>query len=79
MALRAAGVVVGGAEGEALLREPVITLDAAGATLAAPARVVDLGSPLPRVNRRAEARELLREGLDVAHRAGRWRSPTRPR
>ena len=70
VALRAAGVVVGGAEGEALLREAAMTLDAAGATLESARAVVDLGALLRRSNRRADARELLREGLDVAHRAG---------
>ena len=70
VALRAAGVVVGGAEGEALLREAAMTLDAAGAALESARAVVDLGALLRRSNRRADARELLREGLDIAHRAG---------
>ena len=47
-----------------------MTLDAAGATLESARAVVDLGALLRRSNRRADARELLREGLDVAHRAG---------
>jgi DNA-binding CsgD family transcriptional regulator len=70
VALRAAGVVVGGPEGEELLREAVVTLDGAGAALESTRALVDLGALLRRVNRRADARELLREGLDIAHHAG---------
>jgi DNA-binding CsgD family transcriptional regulator len=69
-ALRAAGVVIGGAEGEQLLREAVATLDGAGAALESARAIVDLGALLRRTNRRAEARELLRGGLDIAHHAG---------
>jgi DNA-binding CsgD family transcriptional regulator len=70
VALRAAGVVVGGPEGEELLREAAITLDAAGAALESARAIVDLGALLRRANRRADARELLREGLAIAHRGG---------
>jgi DNA-binding CsgD family transcriptional regulator len=69
-ALRAAGVVIGGPEGEELLREAVATLDGAGAALESARAIVDLGALLRRTNRRADARDLLREGLDVAHHAG---------
>ena len=69
-ALRTAGVVTGGPEGEELLREAVATLEGAGVALESARALVDLGSLLRRSNRRAEARELLREGLDIAHRAG---------
>jgi DNA-binding CsgD family transcriptional regulator len=68
--LRTAGVVTGGPEGEALLREAAATADGAGVALESARALVDLGSMLRRSNRRAQARELLREGLDVAHRAG---------
>jgi DNA-binding CsgD family transcriptional regulator len=68
VALRAAGVV--GSEGEELLREAAITLDAAGAALESARAIIDLGALLRRANRRADARELLREGLDIAHRGG---------
>jgi DNA-binding NarL/FixJ family response regulator len=61
---------VGGDEGEELLREAAITLEAAGAALESARAVVDLGALLRRANRRADARELLREGLDLAHRGG---------
>jgi DNA-binding CsgD family transcriptional regulator len=70
VALRAAGVVIGGPEGEELLREAVATLDGAGAGLESARALVDLGALLRRANRRADARELLREGLDIAHHAG---------
>jgi ATP/maltotriose-dependent transcriptional regulator MalT len=68
--LRAAGVVTAGSEGEELLREAVATLQDAGVALESARALVDLGSLLRRCNRRAEARALLREGLDIAHRAG---------
>jgi DNA-binding CsgD family transcriptional regulator len=69
-ALRAAGVVMGGAEGEELLREGVDVLDGAGAAVESARAIVDLGALLRRANRRAEARDLLRDGLDIAHHAG---------
>ena len=69
-ALRIAGVVTGGRDGEELLREAVDTLQDARVALESARALVDLGSLLRRSNRRAEARELLREGLDIAHRAG---------
>jgi DNA-binding CsgD family transcriptional regulator len=68
--LRTAGVVVGGAEGESLLRESVAALDRAGVGLERARALVDLGALLRRANRRREARDLLREGLDIAHHAG---------
>jgi DNA-binding CsgD family transcriptional regulator len=70
VALRAAGVVAGGAEGEDLLREGATALESAGATLESARALVDLGALLRRANRRVDARDPLREGLDVAHRAG---------
>jgi DNA-binding CsgD family transcriptional regulator/tetratricopeptide (TPR) repeat protein len=70
VALRAAGIAHGGRGGEALLREALTTLERADATLERARALVDLGALLRRGNRRKEARELLREGLDVAHRAG---------
>jgi DNA-binding CsgD family transcriptional regulator len=68
--LRVAGVVTGGREGEELLREAVATLEGAAVALESARALVDLGSLLRRSNRRSEARALLREGLDIAHRAG---------
>ena len=70
VAARAAGVVVGGERGELLLREAVDAFERAGAKLEGARAVADLGAMLRRRNRRSEARELLRNALDVAHRAG---------
>jgi DNA-binding CsgD family transcriptional regulator len=70
VALRNAGAVIGGREGEELLREAVATLERAGVGLERARALVELGAHLRRANRRREARELLREGLDIAHRAG---------
>ena len=66
--LRSAGIVIGGDEGEELLREAVATL--AGSDLERARALVELGAHLRRANRRREARDLLREALDVAHHAG---------
>jgi DNA-binding CsgD family transcriptional regulator len=68
--LRSAGVVIGGSEGEALLREAVATSERAGVGLDRARALVELGALLRRDNRRREARDLLRDGLDLAHRAG---------
>jgi DNA-binding CsgD family transcriptional regulator len=70
VALRAAGVVRGGRAGEALIREALDTLRQADARLERARALTDLGALVRRGNRRREARELLREGLDIAHRAG---------
>jgi DNA-binding CsgD family transcriptional regulator len=70
IALRAAGLTQGGDAGEALLREAVWTLGGADARLEWARAVTDLGALLRRRNRRREARDLLREALDVAHRCG---------
>jgi DNA-binding CsgD family transcriptional regulator len=70
VAKHAAGVVDGGAEGERLLRDAVAALVDGEARLERARALTDLGAMLRRGNRRSEARELLREALDVAHRAG---------
>jgi DNA-binding CsgD family transcriptional regulator len=70
VALRSAGVVIGGREGEELLHEAVATLDRSGVGLERARALVELGALLRRGNRRKEARDLLREGLDIAHHAG---------
>ena len=70
VALRAAGVVRGGHVGEAMIREALETLGRADARLERARALTDLGALLRRANRRREARELLREALDLAHRAG---------
>jgi len=70
VAKRAAGVVAGGERGELLLREAVDDLARGDAPLERARALADLGAMLRRGNRRSEARELLREVLDVAHRSG---------
>jgi DNA-binding CsgD family transcriptional regulator len=70
VASRAAGVVTGGDRGETLLREAVDSLARGEARVDRAQALADLGAMLRRRNRRTEARELLREALDVAHRAG---------
>ncbi len=67
VALHAAGVVDGT---ETLLRDAATILADAGAPVALARAQADLGALVRRENRRAEARELLREALDSAHHAG---------
>jgi DNA-binding CsgD family transcriptional regulator len=70
VALRAAGVVAGGDRGVSLLREAIDVLERGEPRLEKARALADLGAMLRRRNRRTEARELLREALDAAHRAG---------
>jgi DNA-binding CsgD family transcriptional regulator len=70
VALRAAGVVAGGDRGASLLREAIAVLERGDAGLERARALADLGALLRRRNRRTEAREILREALDAAHRAG---------
>lgn len=70
VALRAAGLVDGGPGGEDLLREAVAAHELAGVKLDHARSQTDLGALLRRSNRRTEARELLRQALDTAHRLG---------
>jgi DNA-binding CsgD family transcriptional regulator len=70
VALHAAGLTAGGTDGEELLREAVTQLESGGAALDRARALCDLGARLRRGNRRAESRELLREALGLAHRAG---------
>ena len=70
VAARAAGVVAGGDRGELLLRESIVALEHGNAPLERARALADLGAMLRRRNRRAEARELLREAVDAAHHAG---------
>jgi DNA-binding CsgD family transcriptional regulator len=69
-AKRAAGVVAGGERGEVLLREAIDAFEAGDARLERARALGDLGALLRRRNRRTQARELLREALDTAYRAG---------
>src|SRR5262249_53682433 len=59
-----------GAEGEAMLREAVEVLAGANARLEHARGLVELGAALRRGNHRSEARDVLREGVELAHRAG---------
>ena len=70
VSLRAAGAVAGGGEGEALLRESVECLERAGIALERARALAELGVLVRATGRRAEARAMLREALDVAHHAG---------
>ena len=53
-----------------MLREAVEVLAGANARLEHARALVELGAALRRGNQRSEARELLREGVELAHRAG---------
>jgi DNA-binding CsgD family transcriptional regulator len=70
VALRAAGVVAGGPEGEALLREAVGCLERSGVMLERARALAELGVLVRAAGRRSQARSMLREALDVAHHAG---------
>jgi DNA-binding CsgD family transcriptional regulator len=72
VALRAAGVADGGSRGISLLAEAVGALRdaAASAPLELARALTDLGAALRRSGSRAQAREHLREGLDIANRQG---------
>jgi DNA-binding CsgD family transcriptional regulator len=70
VAKRAAGVIAGGDRGASLLREAIEAFERGDARLDRARALADLGALLRRRNRRIEARELLREALDAAHRAG---------
>jgi DNA-binding CsgD family transcriptional regulator len=64
------GVVEGGERGIGLLREAASTLRRSPARLELARALTDLGAALRRANQRAEAREPLREALDMARRDG---------
>jgi DNA-binding CsgD family transcriptional regulator len=69
-ALRVLGLVEGGKAGIGLLREAVEVLAGSEARLEHARALVDLGAALRRANQRIEARERLREGVDLAQRLG---------
>jgi DNA-binding CsgD family transcriptional regulator len=70
VALRAAGLVEGALQGEALLREAVEVLGGPDTRLEQARALADLGALLRRGNRRVDAREVLRRAVDAAHHAG---------
>jgi DNA-binding CsgD family transcriptional regulator len=65
-ALRAAGLVAGGERGLELLKEAAEVLSSSPARLEHAKARTELGAALRRANRRAEAREQLRQGLELA-------------
>jgi DNA-binding CsgD family transcriptional regulator len=70
IALRVQGAVTPGPEGIELLRKAVEVLAGTRAQLQHAQALVELGAALRRANRRKDAREPLRQGLDLAHRCG---------
>ena len=70
ISLRALGLVEGGQPGERLLREAVDVLADSPARLEYARALVDLGAALRRGNSRSEARQLLRQGVELAHQCG---------
>jgi DNA-binding CsgD family transcriptional regulator len=70
VALRALGVLRGGEEGIAALREAEAALRDSTARLELARSQAELGAALRRGNRRSEARERLREAADLAQRCG---------
>jgi class 3 adenylate cyclase/DNA-binding CsgD family transcriptional regulator len=66
VALRTLGLARGGDEGIATLRESLEVLNRSSAKLERARSMVELGAALRRANKRAEARELLKEGIDLA-------------
>jgi DNA-binding CsgD family transcriptional regulator len=65
-ALRAAGLIEGGERGLGLLEEAVDALSESPARLEHAKARTELGAALRRANRRSEAREQLRQGLELA-------------
>ena len=70
VALRAAGLVAGGARGEALLREAIEVFAGPDTRLEQARALADLGALLRRRNQRGEARHPLRQAVDAAYRLG---------
>ena len=69
-ALRAAGLVEGGADGIDLLRESAMAVEGSAATYERARSLAALGAALRRAGHRRDAREPLREALDIADRGG---------
>ncbi len=69
-ALRSLGMAVGGAEGIALLRESAEILERSEGRYSHGRSVLELGAALRRAGERTEAREVLRDALDMAAHMG---------
>ena len=70
IALRTAGVVRGGDEGIEHLRSSIALLAPTTARLEHARSLVELGAALRRAGKRADARQALEEGRELAHRCG---------
>jgi DNA-binding NarL/FixJ family response regulator len=70
VALRVQGLAEGGKAGIETLRESLAVLETSSAKLERARAMVELGAALRRDNKRSEARELLRQGLELAVRTG---------
>jgi DNA-binding CsgD family transcriptional regulator len=70
VSLRTLGLVTGGADGLAMLEEAIEVLAPTTARLEYARTLVEYGGALRRCNARIEARERLREGVEIAHRLG---------
>jgi DNA-binding CsgD family transcriptional regulator len=79
VALRAAGIAHGDERGLTLLREAVAALGQSTAPLEHARAITDLGAALRRAGQRAEARQHLAQGLDLAHQLGGLRLAKRAR
>jgi ATP/maltotriose-dependent transcriptional regulator MalT len=79
IALRVAGLAVGGQSGLDLLRESVVALRGSPAVLERAHSLMELGAALRRAGRRLEAREPLVEALDLAARCAARPLATRAR
>src|SRR5205823_3733845 len=69
-ALRILGLIEGGDDGIAILREAVLVLADSPAQVEHAYALANLGAALRRANQRAEARDHLRQALELAQRAG---------
>jgi DNA-binding CsgD family transcriptional regulator len=79
IAVRAAGLALGGAKGLEMLEESVAVLGESPAALERAASLVEWGAALRRAGRRSEARRVLSQGLDGAARCGARLLATRAR
>ena len=70
MSLHAAGLVAGGAEGQARLVEAVAVLERSPARLELAHALADLGAQLSRAHRRADGRDALRRAIKLAGECG---------
>jgi DNA-binding CsgD family transcriptional regulator len=77
VALRAAGMLEGGDRGIELLRQSASRLERSSARLEHARSLVELGAALRRRHQRAQARQQLTAGMELAHRCGAQRLAAR--